>query len=203
VYPGSEITPYGAPDLFAAARQSLLYRGDEATGWSLAWKLNLWARFLDGEHAYRILRNLVTPASDRAPGVAAHAGLFPNLFDGHPPFQIDGNFGATAGITEMLLQSDDPHGAPTSLTPAETGDAAFLTLLPALPSAFPTGSVSGLRARGGVGMDLEWRDGKLTKATLRPNASKPVTLRYDGREVTFEAQAGKTYEAGADLKVRP
>jgi alpha-L-fucosidase 2 len=203
VYPGSEITPYGTPDLFAAARQSLIYRGDEATGWSLAWKLNLWARFLDGEHAYRILRNLVTPASDKGPGTPSHAGLYANLFDAHPPFQIDGNFGATAGITEMLLQSDDPHGTPTSLTPAETGDAAFLTLLPALPSAFPSGSVSGLRARGGVGVALEWRDGKLAKATLRPSASQPVTLRYDGREVTFDAQAGKTYEAGPDLKVRP
>ncbi|MGP8243657.1 MAG: glycosyl hydrolase family 95 catalytic domain-containing protein [Bryobacteraceae bacterium] len=203
VYPGSEITRYGTPDLFAAARQSLIYRGDEATGWSLAWKINLWARFLDGEHAYRILRNLVTPAADKGPGVAAHAGLYANLFDAHPPFQIDGNFGATAGITEMLLQSDDPHGTPTSLTPAETGAAAFLTLLPALPGAFPTGNVSGLRARGDVGVALEWRDGKLEKATLRPGASKPITLRYDGRQATFDAQAGKTYEVGPDLKVRP
>jgi alpha-L-fucosidase 2 len=203
VYPGSEITPYGTPDLLAAARQSLIYRGDEATGWSLAWKLNLWARFLDGEHAYRILRNLVTPASDKGPQTAAHAGLYANLFDAHPPFQIDGNFGATAGITEMLLQSDDPHGTPTSLTPIESGAAAFLTLLPALPSAFPAGSVSGLRARGGVDVAMEWREGKLTKATLRSGASKPVTLRYDGREVTFEVQAGKTYEVGPDLNVRP
>jgi alpha-L-fucosidase 2 len=203
VYPGSEITPYGTPDLFAAARQSLLYRGDEATGWSLAWKLNLWARFLDGEHAYRILRNLLTPASDNGPGNPSHAGLYANLFDAHPPFQIDGNFGATAGITEMLLQSGDPHGMPTSLTPIQTGDAAFLALLPALPAAFPIGSVTGLRARGAVEVALEWRAGKLTRAALRPAASQPVTLRYDGREVTFDAQAGKTYEVGPDLKVQP
>jgi alpha-L-fucosidase 2 len=203
VYPGSEITPDGTPDLFAAARQSLVFRGDEATGWSLAWKLNLWARFLDGEHAYRILRNLLTPASDNGPDTPSHAGLYANLFDAHPPFQIDGNFGATAGITEMLLQSDDPHGTPTSLTPIQTGDAAFLTLLPAPPGAFPSGSVSGLRARGAVEVALEWRAGKLTRATLRPTASKPVTLRYDGREVTFDAQAGKTYEVGPDLKVQP
>jgi alpha-L-fucosidase 2 len=190
VYPGSEITPYGTPELFEAARQSLIYRGDEATGWSMGWKINLWARFLDGDHAYRILQNLIQPARDSSRGHPGHAGLFANLFDAHPPFQIDGNFGATAGITEMLLQSDDPHATATSLTPAQTGDAAFVSLLPALPSAFPSGKVKGLRARGGVGVDLEWRDGKLLKATLTPSSDKPVRVRYAGRETDFAGKAG-------------
>jgi alpha-L-fucosidase 2 len=196
VYPGSEITPYGTPDLFQAAKQSLIFRGDAATGWSMGWKINLWARFLDGDHAYKILQNLITPASEKP----AHAGLFPNLFDAHPPFQIDGNFGATAGIAEMLLQSGDPYGAPTSLTPVQTGEAAFVHLLPALPSAFPNGTVSGLRARGGFEVALAWRNGKLTRATLAARESKPLKVRYAGRETEIQAKAGQTYELGPDLK---
>jgi len=194
VYPGSEITPYGTPDFFQAARQSLIYRGDAATGWSMGWKINLWARFLDGGHAYRILQNLMQPASDSSPGHPGRAGLFANLFDAHPPFQIDGNFGATAGIAEMLLQSDDPHGTATSLTPAQTGAEAFLTLLPALPAAFPNGKVTGLRARGDVGVDIEWRGGRLWKATLTPAESKPIRIRYAGRESEFPGKAGVPIE---------
>ena len=199
VYPGSEITPYGTPDLFQAARQSLLYRGDAATGWSMGWKINLWARFLDGDHAYRILQNLIYPATDRTPTTPSHAGLFPNLFDAHPPFQIDGNFGATAGIAEMLLQSGDPHGTPTSLTPVQAGEEAFVNLLPALPSAFPTGSVRGLRARGDLEVSLDWKDGKLVKATLLPGKTKPVRVRYNGKEKSFDAKAGKAIELGPEL----
>ena len=197
VYPGSEITPYGTPDLFKAAQQSLIFRGDAATGWSMGWKLNLWARFLDGAHAYRILQNLVTPASDGRP---ARAGVFANLFDAHPPFQIDGNFGATAGITEMLVQSDDPYGTPASLTPVQSGEAAFVHLLPALPPALPSGKVSGLRARGGLDVAIAWQNGKLTKATLTARASKPVKVRYAGKEIEIQAKAGTTYELGEDLK---
>ncbi|MDR3700582.1 MAG: glycoside hydrolase family 95 protein [Candidatus Sulfopaludibacter sp.] len=200
VYPGSEITPYGTPDLEKAARQSLLFRGDEATGWSLAWKLNLWARFLDGDHAYRILQNLIYPATDKTKTTPSHAGLFPNMFDAHPPFQIDGNFGATAGIAEMLLQSDDPYGTPTSLTPVEAGDAAFVNLLPALPSALRNGSVSGLRARGGLAVAIDWRDGKLVKATLTASETKPVKVRYNGREIALQAKAGQTYSFGPELR---
>jgi alpha-L-fucosidase 2 len=197
VYPGSEITPYGTPDLLQAARQSLIFRGDAATGWSMGWKLNLWARFLDGDHAYKILQNLITPASDVKP---SKAGVFKNLFDGHPPFQIDGNFGATAGIAEMLLQSYDPYGTPTSLTAVESGEAGFLHLLPALPSALPTGKVVSLVARGGFEVALEWRDGKLVKATILARQSKPLKVRYAGHEIDIQARAGKTYTLGPDLK---
>jgi alpha-L-fucosidase 2 len=195
VYPGSEITPYGTPDLFKAAQQSLIFRGDEATGWSMGWKVNLWARFLDGDHAWKILQNLVQPASDKE----KKAGLFPNLFDAHPPFQIDGNFGATAGIAEMLLQSDDPHGTPTSLTPVQSGEAAFINLLPALPSALPDGHVTGLRARGGIGVEIEWKAGKLVKAVLKPATDKPITIRYAGKEKQLQAKGGQTYAFGPEL----
>ena len=194
VYPGYEITPYGTPELFQAARQSLIYRGDEATGWSMGWKINLWARFLDGNHAYRILQNLIQPASDSSPGHPGHAGLFANLFDAHPPFQIDGNFGATAGIAEMLLQSNDPHATATSLSPVQTGAEAFVTLLPALPSAFPNGEVRGLRARGGVRVDIEWHEGKLVRAWLTPSESKPIHVRYNGQESTVQGKAGQPIE---------
>jgi alpha-L-fucosidase 2 len=195
VYPGYEITPYGTPDLFKAAQQSLIYRGDEATGWSMGWKVNLWARFLDGDHAWRILQNLVQPASEKP----AHAGLFPNLFDAHPPFQIDGNFGATAGIAEMLLQSDDPHGTPTSLTPVQAGRAAFVHLLPALPSALPEGHVSGLRARGGLTVEMSWKNGKLEKAVLTAREDIPVKVRYAGKEKEFRAKPGRSYTFGPEL----
>jgi alpha-L-fucosidase 2 len=197
VYPGSEITPYGTPDLFQAARQSLIFRGDAATGWSMGWKLNLWARFLDGGHAYKILQNLIAPASDARP---SKAGLYKNLFDAHPPFQIDGNFGATAGIAEMLLQSDDPYGTPTSMTAVESGEAGFLHLLPALPSALATGKVSGLVARGGFEVALEWRNGKLVKATILARQSKLLKVRYGGIEIEIQAKAGQTYTFGPDLK---
>ncbi len=165
----------------------------------MGWKLNLWARFLDGDHAYKIMQNLITPASDAKP---SKAGVFKNLFDAHPPFQIDGNFGATAGITEMLLQSDDPYGAPTSLTAVQSGDAAFLHLLPALPSALPTGHVSGLLARGGFEVGLDWQSGKLVKATIAARESKPLKIRYAGREIEIKAKAGQTYNLGSDLKAR-
>jgi alpha-L-fucosidase 2 len=195
VYPGDLITPYGTPALFKAARQSLIFRGDAATGWSMGWKINLWARFLDGDHAYRILQNLITPASDKP----AHAGLFANLFDAHPPFQIDGNFGATAGITEMLLQSQDPYGTENSLSPVEAGEAAWIHLLPALPSALPSGKVTGLLGRGGVEVSIEWANGKLVKATLAARESKPIRVRYAGREKEIQARAGRTYTFGPEL----
>jgi alpha-L-fucosidase 2 len=189
VYPGGEITPAGTPDLFKAARQSLEYRGDAATGWSMGWKLNLWARFLDGERAYGILKNLIQPAGPR------RAGLYPNLFDAHPPFQIDGNFGVTAGIAEMLLQSHDPRA-----TPAQPSTRPVLHLLPALPSALPSGEVTGLRARGGFEVDIKWTAGRLESATLRSARGGPVTVLSAGREVQFETKPGQTIRLGAGLE---
>jgi alpha-L-fucosidase 2 len=201
VFPGREITPLGTPDLFKAAQKSLEFRGDEATGWSMGWKVNLWARFLDGAHAYRILQNLIVPASngDRAAKIPAHAGLFTNMFDAHPPFQIDGNFGAASGIAEMLLQSDDWSATPTSLTDVQLGKAAQLNLLPALPPQLPNGEVKGLVARGALTVDLAWHDGKLTHAVIRAKDAEPVAVRYAGKEVMLQAKAGGVYEFGPGL----
>ena len=189
VYPGGEITPLGTPDLFKAARQSLEYRGDAATGWSMGWKLNLWARFLNGERAYGILKNLIQPAGPK------RAGLYPNLFDAHPPFQIDGNFGVTAGIAEMLLQSHDPRA-----TPQQPSTRPVLHLLPALPSVLPSGEVTGLRARGGFEVDIRWNAGRLESAILRSARGGPVTVVSAGREVQFELKPGQSIRLGAGLQ---
>ena len=205
VHPGAEITPRGTPDLFAAARQSLEFRGDAATGWSMGWKVNLWARLLDGNRAYRVLTGLIRPASDESVEMTGDgAGLYPNLFDSHPPFQIDGNFGATAGIAEMLVQSHDPDATPLGLSAVQAGDAGYLHLLPALPAALPDGRVSGLRGRGGVEVSLVWNTGRLVQAAILAHAARSLTVRYDGSERVINAEAGRTYVLGPDLEaLRP
>jgi alpha-L-fucosidase 2 len=197
VYPGAEITPWGSPDLFAAAKKSLEFRGDAATGWSMGWKVNLWARFLDGPHAYVILRNLLRPVGS----ARMQGGVYPNLFDAHPPFQIDGNFGATAGIAEMLLQSQDPYARPTDTTDIQSGQSAIVHLLPALPTVLGNGKVTGLRARGGFEVDITWRDGKLQKALIHSKESKPLKVRYAGKEIHIQAKAGVSYELTGSLAI--
>jgi alpha-L-fucosidase 2 len=195
VHPGYEITPAGTPDLFAAARKSLEFRGDAATGWSMGWKVNFWARFRDGNRVYRILSNMIKPVS----GKSMEGGLYPNMFDAHPPFQIDGNFGATAGIAEMLLQSHDPDATPTGWSAIQSGKSALIVLLPALPDSLKNGKVTGLRARGGLDVDLEWRDNNLVQATLRARQSIPVEVRYGTQRRSITAKAGATYRLDAGL----
>lgn len=200
-YPGDQITPDATPDLFKAVEQSLNLRGDAATGWSMGWKINCWARLLDGNHAYAIIKNLFNPVQF-GPKNRNGGGLYSNMLDACPPFQIDGNFGYTAGVAEMLLQSH----------------AGFIQLLPALPDVWSEGAVSGLKARGNFEVAMKWQQGSLSEATIlsgsgkecRLRTSLPIAVKQGGKaiatsspvtsngkeyyETVFATVAGKSYQ---------
>ena len=176
LYPGHHLTQ---PDLQKAAEQTLVQKGDETTGWSTGWRINLWARLHNGEKAYQIYRKLLTftdAQDDQRPGTRHAGGTYANLFDAHPPFQIDGNFGGTAGVCEMLMQSD-----------GET-----IELLPALPKEWSDGSVSGLCARGGYEVSFDWKDGKVCAATIKAKKSGIITLSYHHQSKKVKIKAGQT-----------
>ncbi len=183
VFPGNEINWQQSPDLMKAARQSLIYRGDEGTGWSLAWKINFWARFLDGNHAYSMIKLLFRPVQIDNVIYTGGGGSYANLFDAHPPFQIDGNFGAPAGMIEMLVQS-------------QLGE---ISILPALPDALPTGKISGVCARGGFELTFNWKEGKLQKLQVLSKAGNKCKLKYGEKIVEMATEKGKYYSFDGDL----
>ncbi|MBP1677766.1 MAG: Alpha-L-fucosidase [Bacteroidetes bacterium] len=195
LYPGTQIDPHTTPELAAAARKSLEVRTDVGTGWSLAWKVNLWARLKDGNRAYLLLKNLLKPVDNSGLNMSNGGGTYPNLFCAHPPFQIDGNFGGTAGIAEMLLQSHN----------------GYIELLPALPDMWRNGAVKGLVARGGFVLDIQWKNGKVLQGIVRPTSTNKcvirsasplkikglsaVTIEKDGLfMLEFMAEKGRVYE---------
>ncbi|MDH6313456.1 alpha-L-fucosidase 2 [Parabacteroides sp. PFB2-10] len=161
LHPGNEISVLKTPELAEAARRSLEARGDKSTGWSMAWKMNFWARLHDGNHAFKLLTELLQPCVDRGTNMTNGGGTYPNLFCAHPPFQIDGNFGGCAGIAEMLLQSQ----------------SGLVEILPALPTAWPSGSFRGLKVRGGGEVAAEWAEGKLTTASLKAIVSGRFAIK--------------------------
>jgi alpha-L-fucosidase 2 len=159
----AQITPQ-TPDLFAAARRTLELRGDEATGWSSGWKINLWARLHDGERAFKLIGTLLRPVGFGPEALQSNGGgVYANLFDAHPPFQIDGNFGFTAGVCEMLMQSHE----------------GFIRLLPAVPSAWSEGHIKGLVARGGYEIEMAWREGRITTLKIHSRTGKRCKVVSD------------------------
>ncbi|MBX3240847.1 MAG: hypothetical protein KIT80_15185 [Chitinophagaceae bacterium] len=181
LYPGNQITPSATPELAAAARKTLEARTDVGTGWSLAWKVNFWARLLDGDRAHRLLTNLLNKTKSYKVQMSDEGGTYQNLFCGHPPFQIDGNFGATAGITEMLLQSHKGE----------------LHLLPALPTAWKNGSFSGFKARGGFEVSINWKDKIITSASVKSLSGNKCIIRT-AIPITIEGVKAQTKESGKD-----
>ncbi|GAA3647074.1 glycoside hydrolase family 95 protein [Flavivirga jejuensis] len=184
VHPWNEINYEDTPDLMKAAKQSLEYRGDKGTGWSLAWKINFWSRFRDGDRAYKLVHMLLSPAE--IPERKIRGGSYPNLFDAHPPFQIDGNFGGAAGMVEMLIQSHLDK----------------IELLPALPGALPKGSISGVCARGGFELSFTWENAALTSVEVLSKSGGTCTLVYKDKRVEFDTAKGETYQFDSELKAK-
>ncbi len=178
LFPGRFITKDTSPALAQAAAVSLNARGDDGTGWSEAWKLNCWARLEDGPHAYNLVKLLVSPVNN-------YGRLYDNLWDAHPPFQIDGNFGFTSGVAEMLLQSHDD----------------VIKLIPALPEQWATGHAYGLCARGGFEVNQDWQNGQLVGASIYSKSGNTCTVSYQGETVSFETEAGKTYHLNDALEI--
>lgn len=183
IYPAKEINWQDTPELMKAAEQSLEYRGDEGTGWSLAWKINFWARFLDGDRSWNLVKMLFRPAIDTYG--ATSGGTYPNLFDAHPPFQIDGNFGGAAGIVEMLVQSH----------------LGAIDILPALPSELNKGHISGVKVRGGFELEMDWYGGELKQLKVVSLAGAPLKIRYAEYEVSMESKPGETFVFNKKLEI--
>src|SRR5690625_2629261 len=183
VHPGNEINWKETHELNEAERQSLIFRGDGGTGWSLAWKINLWARFRNGDHAYKLVKRMLSPVENPN---GTEGASYPNLLDAHPPFQIDGNFGGAAGIAEMLVQS---HVNNT------------IDILPALPSALPNGKVKGINARGGFELAVTWSQGKLESLNIYSKAGKTCSIRYKDRTISFDTEEGQTYALDGNLEL--
>jgi alpha-L-fucosidase 2 len=181
VYPGTDIT-FKNPELMKAAAKSMNFRGDDGTGWSIAWKVNVWARMKQADHAYLLFTKLLSPADVNSG--KEKGGVYHNLFDAHPPFQIDGNFGGAAGLAEMLLQSQ--------------GDA--IELLPALPSALPNGAIKGICARGGFALNYNWENGRLKAVEVVSKSGLPCRLQYRDKEIAFNTVEGKIYHFDGELK---
>lgn len=175
LYPGNQISPSTTPKLSEAAKKTLVARGDAGTGWSLAWKINFWARLKDGNHALELYKTIMMPAKIGDKPDAS--GSYSNLLDAHPPFQLDGNMGATAGVAEMLLQS-------------QTGT---IDILPALPDDWGEGEIKGLKARGGFTVDIKWKNGKLEEASIESLNNKEQKIMYAGKSVTLNCLAGNKY----------
>ena len=184
VYPGNEINWKQNPELMEAAKKSLIARGDEGTGWSLAWKINFWSRFKDGDHAWNMVKLLLRPIAQTGTKMTG-GGSYPNLFDAHPPFQIDGNFGGAAGIIEMLMQSH----------------LGAIDILPALPSDLSAGKIHGLRARGGFELDFSWDKGMLSSLKVKSTAGGKLVLNYKDVQVSFSTKKGEVLTLNNKLQM--